>query len=117
MPCWALVSAADAHAKGSGEKNMMTAIHSGCSTTISTFIRKTNQWREAIPIRMASMLMHENKFACCLENNQKGYPLKYQRGGSSNKFAKVTATCLRECVEAPLHAHLIVAETKLKCIN
>ena len=50
-------------------------------------------------------------------HNQKGYPLKYQREGSSNKFAKVTATCLRECTEATTDTHLIKHETELVYIN
>ena len=117
MPYWALVSSADAYAKGSGEKNLMTTIHSGYSTTISTFIRKTNKWREDMPSHMANMLKEETKFVCCLDNNQKGYPLKYQRGGSSNNFVKVTATCLRECIKATDDTHSIRNECELVYIN
>ena len=117
MPYWALVSAADAYAKGSGEKAIRTTIHSGYSTTISTFLRKTSLWRESMPDLIQKELKNKTKFVCCLDNNQKGYPLKFQRDGTSNKFVKVTGTCLRECMEASKEIYAITNTTKLLYVN
>lgn len=117
MPYWALVSAADAYAKGSGEKSIRTTIHSGYSTTISTFLRKTAVWREQMPSKMNTILKNRKKHVCCLDNNQKGYPLKFQRGGSSNKFVKVTGTCIRECIETTTEIHSICDRVELLYTN
>ena len=117
MPYWALVSAADAYAKGSGEKSIRTTIHSGYSTTISTFLRKTSTWRDEMPTKMKTLLQNKKKFVCCLDNNQKGYPLKFQRGGTSNKFVKVTGTCLRQCITASTEVHSILKHPNLLYIN
>ena len=117
MPYWALVSAADAYAKGSCEKSIRTTIHSGYSTTISTFLRKTSVWREEMPLRMNSLMATNKKIVCCLDNNQKGYPLKFQRNGSSNKFVKVTGTCLRQCIQSPIEDHAIIERPNLLYIN
>ena len=38
MPFWGVVAAADAYAKGDGEKSIHTSVHSGYSTTTSTFL-------------------------------------------------------------------------------
>ena len=104
MPFWGMVAAADAYAKGDGEKSIHTSVHSGYSTTISTFLSKTKQWRNDMPTLITSELSKINKFVCCLDNNQKGFPLKYQRNGSSNRFIKVTATCIKECITvSPLY--------------
>ena len=104
MPFWGMVAAADAYAKGDGEKSIHTSVHSGYSTTISTFLYKTKQWRKEMPSNIASELCNMSKFVCCLDNNQKGFPLKYQRNGTSNRFIKVTATCIKECIHvSPLY--------------
>ena len=42
------------------------------------------------------LLRLKNKSVCCLDNNQKGHPLKYQQFGSSNKFVKVTGSVIKE---------------------
>ena len=99
MPHWGMVAAADAYAKGDGEKSIHTSVHSGYSTTISTFLSKTKQWRKSMPNTIQNELSTKQKFVCCLDNNQKGYTRKYQRDGSSNKFIKVTATCIKECFD------------------
>ena len=86
MPFWGMVAAADAYAKGDGEKSIHTSVHSGYSTTISTFLSKTKQWRKDMPTKISHDLSNNKKFICCLDNNQKGYARKYQRDGSSNTY-------------------------------
>ena len=117
MPFWGMVAAADAYAKGDGEKSIHTSVHSGYSTTISTFLSKTKQWRKDMPNNISSELSNVRKFVCCLDNNQKGFPLKYQRNGSSNRFIKVTATCIKECIPtSPLYDD-VRNDTKLTYYN
>lgn len=84
-----MVSAADAYAKGDGEKSINEMVFCGYSTTISTFFNKTKKWHNEMPQKMGALLKEEKKIVCCLDNNQKGFPLKYQRGGISNKYVKV----------------------------
>ena len=50
-----MVAAADAYAKGDGEKSIHTSVHSGYSTTISTFLAKTKEWRKNMPTN----IMHD----------------------------------------------------------
>ena len=52
-----------------------------------------------------------------MDNNQKGYPLKFLRGVSSKKFMKVTGTCLHECIETTKEIHSIVNRAELLYIN
>ena len=113
MPFWGMVAAADAYAKGDGEKSICTSVHSGYSTTISTFLSKTKEWRKDMPNQISSELKNETKFVCCLGNNQKGFPMKYQRNGYSNRYIKVTAMCIKEFIHiSPLYDS-IDNETKL----
>ena len=117
MPHWGMVAAADAYAKGDGEKSIHASVHSGYSTTISTFLSKTKPWKKDMLANIRSVLRQSDKFICCLDNNQKGYPNKHQRDGSSNQFIKVTATCVKKCIEvSPLH-HVFENDTKLTYAN
>ena len=53
---------------------------------------------------MRNLLSKKNKFACCLENDQKYFPLKFQWDGSSNSFIKVIATHVEEYIDfSPLN--------------
>ena len=117
MPFWGMVAAADAYAKGDGEKSIHTSVHSGYSTTISTFLSKTKEWRKEMPSKIASELSNTTKFVCCLDNNQKGFPLKFQRNGSSNRFIKVTATCIKECIPVSPLYNDIRNDTKVTYFN
>jgi hypothetical protein len=109
MPYWGMVAAGDSYAKGDGEKSIHTSVHSGFSTTISTFLNKTKEWRKNMPLKISQSLSKENKFVCCLDNNQKGYTLKYQRAGESNRFIKVTATCIKKCISiSPMYDNITI---------
>jgi hypothetical protein len=33
---------------------------------------------------------------CCMDNNQQGHPMKFQRNGVSNRFIKVTGRIIKE---------------------
>ncbi len=33
---------------------------------------------------------------CCMDNNQRGHPMKFQRNGVSNRFVKVTGRIIKE---------------------
>ena len=117
MPFWGMVATADAYAKGNGEKSIHTSVHSGYSTTISTLLTKTKVWRNEMKYNITTALTDNNKFVCCLDKNKKGYPLKYQRNGYSNRFVKVTATCIKECIEiSPLYDN-VDNETKVMYFN
>jgi hypothetical protein len=117
MPFWGMVAAADAYAKGDREKSIHTSVHSGYSTTISTFLSKTKQWRKEMPSNISTELSNISKFVCCLDNNQKGYPLKYQRNRASNRFIKVTAICIKDCIEVSPLYDLIENTTALTYYN
>ena len=41
-------------------------------------------------------LKDEMNIVACLDNNQKGHPMKYQRFGKSNRFVKVTGCVLKK---------------------
>ena len=54
-----------------------------------------------MPNTVHNLLQKCNTTVCCLDNNQKGHPLKFQRYGVSNKFVKVTGNVIKECIEFP----------------
>ena len=70
MPFWGMVAAANAYAKGDGEKSIHASVHSGYSITISTFLSKTKKWRKEMSNNITTELTKQTKFACCLDNNQ-----------------------------------------------
>ena len=47
---------------------------------------------------IAHRLNQLQKTVWTLDNNQKGYPKKFQRFGSSNRFVKVTGRTVRNCI-------------------
>ena len=51
-----------------------------------------------MPKNIHQLLQDQDTTVCCLDNNQKGHPLKYQRFGQSNKFVKVTGSVIKECI-------------------
>ena len=97
---WAMISAAAAYGRGASTINSYTS--SSCffahSTRIKTFLLKTKEWRDNMETTLNKKLSHIKNFMCCLDNNQKGHPLKYQRFGSSNKFVKVTGFIVKEFI-------------------
>lgn len=114
---WAMVSAADAYANGGTEKSINGLVHSAFSTTISTFLKKTKMWRDQMPEAMARLFHSKLKVVCCLDNNQKGFQLKYQRNGSSNTFVKVTATCIKQFVPIEDFIHQIKLNPEITYIE
>ena len=71
MPYWGMVAAADSYAKGDGEKSIHTSVHSGYSTTISTFLSKTKQWRKDMPTKISSDLSSKKKLFVVLTTIKK----------------------------------------------
>ena len=41
------------------------------------------------------ILLNEDKLVACIDNNQKGFGMKYQQYGKSCKYAKVTGCVLK----------------------
>ena len=70
-----------------------------------------------MPSNMSTILKHKKKHTCCVENNQKVYPLKLQRGSSRNKFVNVIGTFIRECVELTAEKHSIRDKLELHHTN
>ena len=107
MTFWAIVSAADSYANGGSEKTIYGLVHSGYWTTMFTFLKKTREWREKMPTEMADLFHTKLKVVCCLDNNQKGFALKYQYNGSSNTFIKVTGTVdlYGTCIYQRVYSH------------
>ena len=57
-------------------------------------MKKTTQMRENLDKNISDSLLNENKIICCIDNNQKGNSLKYQRFGHCNKYIKVTGSVI-----------------------
>jgi hypothetical protein len=102
---WALISTAASYGRGRTKNSGL--VTSSCffahSTTIKTFIQKTKLLRENMNNKVHHSLAHTTNFMCCLDNNQKGNPRKYQRYGSSNKFVKVTGYIIKEFISDKLN--------------
>ena len=57
------------------------------------------------------ILSRDNIFVATMDNNQRGYPIKFPRSGSNNKFVKVTG---RTFVEAAKTIYNLSEEYKTK---
>jgi hypothetical protein len=113
---WGMVSAAASYGRGGGKVNNAASTFFGHSTTIKTFLNKTKQWRDEMEEQIHLLLRDKNKSVCCLDNNQKGHPLKYQRFGRSNKFVKVTGSVIKEFISFDID-HDIPGQSKVTYVN
>ena len=59
-------------------------------------MRKTKDFRETIEEHIHLRLKDEEKIVSCIDNNQKGFNLQYQKYGKSNKYIKVTGCLIRK---------------------
>ena len=91
---WGMVTTASAYSRG--KQASLTNSFFGNSTTLATFLRHTKQWREEMIDSIKDCLKTENDIVCCIDNNQKGHNIKYQRFGSSNKYVKVTGCIIKQ---------------------
>ena len=91
---WGMVSTASAYARGQIQLEHNTFF--GNSTSLNTLMRNTKSWRENMNSAIHSRLENEESIVACLDNNQKGYCVKYQRFGKSNNFVKVTGCVMKK---------------------
>ena len=89
-----MVTNCSAYAKGDTCNDHNTFF--GNATTISIFMRRTRLWRQNMILAIYLRLEDEMNIVACLDNNQKGHPMKYQRFGKSNRFVKVTGCVLKK---------------------
>ena len=99
MKHWAMISAAANYGRGIGEIVNRRATYLGASTTTQTFLRSVKPYGITMIDNITSTLSRVNKTVWILDNNQRGYPLKFQRFGSSNNFVKVTGRTSKQCTE------------------
>ena len=59
-------------------------------------MRRTRLWRQNMILAIYLRLEDEMNIVACLDNNQKGHPMKYQRFGTFNWFIKVTGCVLKK---------------------
>lgn len=119
LPYWGMVTAADAYARGDGESTIQSTVHSGYSTTISTFLGRTQKWREEMKEKISKLLQSKSKHLCCLDNNKKNFGLTYhQRGGKSSKYVKVTGTTvIKEFFSVDPVLTNVTSHVQIKYIN
>lgn len=95
LTSWGMVTAGTAYAKG--DNSVDNKAFFGNSTTISTFMKKTHYWRETMTESIYNCLKEQQRIVACIDNNQKGFAMKYQRFGNSNTFIKVTGCVIKRC--------------------
>ena len=91
---WGIVNTAAAYARGSSSVGWNSFF--GNSTAFTTLMRRTKDYREQMPSFIYQQLQNEQNLVACIDNNQKGFALKHQRFGKSNKFVKVTGCVLKK---------------------
>ena len=91
---WGMVTAGSGYAYG--DNNTPNQTFFGNSTTTATFMRRTKYWRETMDESIYLRLKHKESIVACIDNNQKGFSLKYQRFGSSNNYIKVTGCVVKK---------------------
>ena len=102
LASWGMVTAGAGYARG--ECNTQNQTFFGNSTTTSTFMKRTKYWRESMEESIHLRLKNENSIVACINNNQKGFSLKYQRCGTANNYIKVTGCVIKSffyCNEIP----------------
>ena len=109
---WGMVATAANYGRGHGNSNTTQSTYFGVSTTLPTFLNKTNSLRENMTTNIHNYLKEETKFFCCIDNNQKGHSLKYQRYGTSNKFIKVTGSVIKKFIHVDME-HTFNSKVKL----
>ena len=90
---WGMVTAGSGYARG--ECNNYNQTFFGHSTTTSTFMKRMKYWRDKMEESIHLRLKNEQNIVACIDNNQKGFSLKYQRCGSSNNYVKVTGCVIK----------------------
>ena len=96
---WGIVSAAANYGRGNGNANTISTTYFGVTTALSTFMNRTQVFRNEMKNKIHLLLRQEKKFVCCIDNNQKGHNKKYQIFGSSNRFVKVTGSVIKKFID------------------
>jgi hypothetical protein len=94
---YAIVSAASCYGRGISTKSLLHSTHSGISSNINTMLNKVNLLNRNMNEKISSILKPMKYFVAALDNNQRGHNVKFQRGGSSNAFVKVTGRFFKSC--------------------
>ena len=111
---WGTVNTCAIYARSNGSRqHSHSSSFFGHTTTLSTFMKETKQLRNDFDSKIHQRLIEEDKIVCCLDNNQKGNPLKYQRYGKSNKFVKVTGSVIINYKYADNHLESIKEKVEL----
>ena len=91
---WGVINTCSIYGKGQGRTRSQSSSYFGYCTTIQTLMKKTKDLRDNLDSAIYLRLKDEKKIVCCVDNNQKGNKLKFQRFGKSNKFMKVTGSVI-----------------------
>ena len=91
---WATINTCSMYGRGEGRHRTQTSSFFGLGCTLNTLMKNTKSLRDNSNSNIHLRLRSEKKIVCCLDNNQKGNKLKYQRFGKSNKFVKVTGSVI-----------------------
>jgi hypothetical protein len=77
--------------------SQVTSSFFGHGTSLQTFLSKINQCRLDMNLVVHNLLRDNHDVTvCCMDNNQRGYPMKFQMNGVSNWFVKVTVRLIKE---------------------
>ena len=108
---WALISRGADYGRGITQYSHSSSIYFGDSVAYNTFIVATDKYRVKMIEQIKKVLSRENIFVATMDNNERGYPIKFPRSGSNNKFVKVTG---RTFVEAAKTKYNLSEEYKTK---
>ena len=96
---WGIIAAAANYGHGSSrEYQNYIGMNLGTTCSIQTFVTNTRSFVAKMEKSITELLSKETNVVGAIDNNQKGHNRTFQRGGSSNKFVKVTARFLRQAV-------------------
>ena len=89
----------------------------GNCTSINTLLQNTKEWRNDMNEAIFLRLENKSKIVTCLDNNQKGYNVKYQRFGKSNRFVKVTGCVIKKYYYSTLEDNEICQHVSITYFN
>lgn len=82
---------ASAFVRGDGSLSTQTMVFFGIAVSKDTLRKQLAEWSKGIELRTTASLAKLNFIFVVFDNLQQGQTLRYQFGGSSNFFTKVTA--------------------------
>ena len=114
---WAIVAAGAVYSRELGDTIQKRATYCGIPLSVKTMIKNIRHDSEKVEKTVMNVLSQQKYIVAAMDNNQKGYPKKYQRYGISNQFIKVTASFFKLYSSIPIDTPNPESTTIITYIN